>query len=182
MVEKAPKARSEGVLIPPRNYNLYGYVVAVTKELKVGQAAPTFALLDQDGETVRLTKQKGTKVLLYFYPRANTPGCTKQACGLRDIADDVDVTIIGVSPDKPESQAKFDRKYKLGFSLLSDVDHSVAEAYGVWREKKNFGITYRGILRSAFLIDEQGKVEKVWYNIKPGATPKNLLAALAEER
>jgi len=102
-----------------------------------------------------------------------------QGCGLRDIADDVgDTAILGISPDKPTAQKKFDTKYGLGFPLLSDADHAVAEAYDVWTEKKNYGRTYMGILRSAFLVDEKGKVEQAWYKVSPKDTPKNLLQAL----
>jgi len=148
--------------------------------LKEGDKAPTFSLLDQSGQTVKLGDFKGRKVLVYFYPKADTPGCTTQACGLRDILGDIgDAAVIGISPDAPARQAKFDTKYGLGFPLLADEDHGVAEAYGVWGEKKNYGKTYMGIIRSAFLVDESGKLEGVWYKISPANTPKNLLAALA---
>ena len=147
--------------------------------LKPGDNAPDFTLLDQRGEAVRLKDLKGRKALVYFYPKADTPGCTTQACGLRDIAGEVgDTAIIGISPDKPAKQAKFDEKYSLGFPLLADTEHAVAEAYGVWGEKKNYGRTYMGIIRSAFLIDEQGKIAQAWYKVSPADTPKNLLAAL----
>ena len=110
--------------------------------LTPGTNAPSFALLDQNGSKVSLSSLKGRVVLVYFYPRADTPGCTRQACGLRDIAQDIgDTAVIGISPDKPEALAKFDAKYSLGFKLLSDLDHSVSEAYGVWGEKKNYGKT-----------------------------------------
>jgi len=141
--------------------------------------APAFSLADQHGTTVKLSEFKGRRVLVYFYPRADTPGCTTQACGLRDIAGRVgDTAIVGVSPDKPAALAKFDAKYELGFTLLSDVDHAVAEAYGVWKEKKNYGKVYMGIERSAFLVDAAGKLEQVWYKISPKDTPVELLAAL----
>jgi peroxiredoxin Q/BCP len=147
--------------------------------LKPGDKAPTIALADQNGETVKLSSLKGRKVLVYFYPKADTPGCTAQACGLRDIAGQVgDTAIIGVSPDKPAAQKKFDTKYGLGFPLLSDPDHAVAEAYDVWQEKSMYGKKYMGIQRSAFLIDEKGKVEQAWYKVSPKDTPANLLAAL----
>jgi thioredoxin-dependent peroxiredoxin len=148
--------------------------------LEVGDQAPAFTLVDQSGETVELGEFKGRKVLLYFYPKADTPGCTTQACGLRDILGDIgDTAVLGVSPDPPAKQAKFDQKYGLGFPLLADEDHAVAEAYGVWAEKSMYGRTYLGIVRSAFLIDEQGQLANVWYKISPTDTPKNLLAALA---
>jgi len=147
--------------------------------LTPGNRAPAFALLDQHGAKVSLSSLKGRVVLAYFYPRADTPGCTRQSCGLRDIATQVgDTAIVGLSPDKPEALAKFDTKYSLGFTLLSDLDHSVAEAFGVWAEKKNYGKTYMGILRSAFLIDEEGKIAEAWYGISPEKTPENLLASI----
>jgi len=146
----------------------------------VGNKAPAFTLLDQNETKVQLSELAGRKVLVYFYPRADTPGCTTQACGLRDIHDQVGETaIIGISPDKPASLKKFDDKYGLGFTLLSDLDHDVAEQYGVWVEKKNYGKTYMGVQRSAFLIDENGKIEQAWPKVSPKDTPTNLLAALA---
>jgi peroxiredoxin Q/BCP len=148
--------------------------------LKVGAKAPAFTLKDQSGKSVKLSSFKGRKVMVFFYPKADTPGCTAQACGLRDVAEDVgDTAIIGISPDLPEKQKKFDTKYSLGFPLLSDPDHEVADAYGVWGEKKLYGKAYMGIVRSAFLIDETGKLSGVWYKVSPKDTPKNLLAALA---
>lgn len=149
-------------------------------QLKVGDKAPDFTLLDQSGNKVKLSGFKGRNVLVYFYPKADTPGCTAQACGLRDILGDIgDTAVLGISPDTPAKQEKFDQKYGLGFPLLADEDHAVAEAYGVWGEKKNYGKTYMGIIRSAFLVDEKGKLAQVWYKISPADTPKNLLAALA---
>ena len=148
--------------------------------LKPDDKAPAFTLLDQSGDKVKLSDFKGRKVLVYFYPKADTPGCTAQSCGLRDIAGEVgDTAIIGISPDKPAKQKKFDEKYSLGFPLLADEDHAVAEAYDVWAEKSMYGRKYWGILRSAFLIDEQGKVAEAWYKVSPADTPKNLLKALA---
>ena len=148
--------------------------------LTPGDKAPAFTLLDQDGNKVKLSDFKGRKVLVYFYPKADTPGCTQQACGLRDIAEDIgDTAILGISPDKSAAQKRFDMKYGLGFPLLSDVDHDVAEAYDVWTEKSMYGRKYMGILRSAFLIDEQGKIEQSWYKVSPKDTPTNLLKALS---
>jgi thioredoxin-dependent peroxiredoxin len=151
--------------------------------LKPGDKAPDFTLLDQNGEPFSLTKSlKARKVshFVYFYPKADTPGCTQQSCGLRDIAGDVgDTVIIGISPDKPTKLEKFDTKYSLGFPLLSDEDHAVAEAYEVWTEKSMYGRKYMGILRSAFLIDEKGKIEQAWYKVSPKDTPLNLQKALA---
>lgn len=145
-----------------------------------GDRAPAFNLLDQHGEKVRLSSFKGRKVLVYFYPKADTPGCTTQSCGLRDIADDIgDTVIIGISPDLPAKLAKFDEKYGLGFTLLSDPEHVTAEAFGVWGEKSMYGKKYFGIIRSAFLIDEKGKVAEAWPKVSPKDTPTNLLRALA---
>jgi peroxiredoxin Q/BCP len=147
--------------------------------LETGDKAPDFTLLDQSGDKVKLSGFRGRKALVYFYPRADTPGCTAQACGLRDIAGKVgDTAIVGISPDPPAKQARFDTKYGLGFPLLSDEDHAVAEAYGVWGERSMYGRRYMGIVRSAFLIDEKGRVEEAWYRVSPKDTPANLLAAL----
>src|SRR5829696_6414320 len=113
--------------------------------LNAGDKAPAIALADQDGAPQKLSSYKGRKVLVYFYPKADTPGCTTQACGLRDIAGEVgDTAILGISPDKPEKQARFDAKYSLGFPLLSDPDHAVADAYGAWGEKSMYGKKYEG--------------------------------------
>ena len=147
--------------------------------LKPGDKAPNFALLDQDGNKLQLSDLKGRRVLVYFYPKADTPGCTQQACGLRDVAGDIgDTAVIGVSPDAPAKQAKFDTKYGLGFPLLADEDHAVAEAYDVWTEKSMYGRKYMGILRSAFLIDPSGKVSEAWYKISPKDTATNLLKSI----
>ena len=147
--------------------------------LEPGDKAPAIALSDQSGSTVKLSDFKGRKVLVFFYPKADTPGCTTQACGMRDILGDIgDTAVLGISPDKPAKQAKFDEKYGLGFPLLSDADHAVAEAYGAWGEKKNYGRTYMGVIRSAFLVDEEGNLAEVWPKITPKDTPKKLLAAL----
>jgi peroxiredoxin Q/BCP len=149
-------------------------------QLAPGDKAPPITLLDQDGTKVSLAKMKGRKVLVFFYPKADTSGCTAQACGLRDVSDQIDDTaIIGISPDEPAKQKKFDTKYDLGFPLLADTEHAVAEAYGVWGEKSLYGRKYFGIIRSAFLIDEKGKIEQAWYKVSPKNTPTNLLKALA---
>ena len=147
--------------------------------LKPGDKAPAFTLLDQDGNKVKLSDFKGRKVLVYFYPKADTPGCTKQACGLRDVMPKVgDTVVLGMSPDKPAKQKKFDEKYSLGFPLLADEDHAVAEAFDVWTEKSMYGKKYMGILRSAFLVDEKGKIAEAWYKISPQDTATNLLNSL----
>ena len=149
--------------------------------LEAGDKAPAFTLDDQDGTAVKLSSFKGRKVLVYFYPKADTPGCTTQSCALRDISGDVgDTVIIGISPDASAKQKKFDEKYELGFPLLADTEHVTAEAFGVWGEKKNYGRTYMGIVRSAFLIDEKGKIAHAWYKISPKDTPLKLQQALAE--
>jgi len=127
-----------------------------------------------------LSSFKGRKVLVYFYPKADTPGCTTQSCGLRDIAADIgDTVIVGVSPDVPSKLAKFDDKYGLGFTLLSDPEHVTAGAYGVWGEKSLYGKKYMGVVRSAFFVDEKGKVIAAWPKVSPKDTPKNLVRALA---
>lgn len=144
-----------------------------------GRRAPALTLSDQHGRKVRLSALLGRRVLVYFYPRADTPGCTAQACGLRDVADRVgDTVIIGISPDPPAKLAKFDVKHGLGFTLLSDADHAIAEKYGVWVEKKNYGRTYMGVQRSAFLVGADGRIERAWPTISPKSTPTELLAAL----
>jgi thioredoxin-dependent peroxiredoxin len=148
--------------------------------LSPGDKAPNFSLSDQHGNTVTLASLKGRRAMVFFYPKANTPGCTQQACNLRDIAPQVsDVQIIGVSPDKPTAQKNFDTKYSLGYPLLCDVEHEMAEAYSVWKLKKNYGREYMGIERSAFLIGPTGKIEQAWYKISPKDTPVKLLEALA---
>ena len=137
-------------------------------------------MTNQNDTEQTLAALRGHPVLVYFYPRADTPGCTQQACSLRDIVEQVgDTVILGISPDKPAALARFRDKYSLNFDLLSDIDHSVAEAYGVWKEKKNYGKTYMGIERSAFLIGADGSIRNAWYKISPKDTPTRLLEALA---
>lgn len=151
--------------------------------LKPGDKAPDFTLLDQDGNPFTLSKhvkERKVRTLIFFYPKADTPGCTTQACGMRDILGDIGKTaVLGISPDKPAKQAKFDEKYGLGFPLLADEDHAVAESYGAWGEKSMYGKKYMGIIRSAFLIDEDGKIEEAWPKVSPKDTPTNLLKSLA---
>ncbi|MDQ3978943.1 MAG: thioredoxin-dependent thiol peroxidase [Actinomycetota bacterium] len=149
-------------------------------KLRPGDPAPDFTLPDQSGQPVSLSSYRGRKVLVYFYPKALTGGCTAQACGLRDVAAEVgDTAIVGISPDKPSLQARFDQKYGLGFPLLSDPDHAVADAYGVWGEKSMYGKKYMGIIRSAFFVDEDGKVAEAWYKVSPKDTAPNLLKVLS---
>ena len=148
-----------------------------------GDAAPSFALLDQRGETVRLEDYRGRKLLVYFYPEADTPGCTVQSCDLRDHRQDLAGTgldVVGISPDRPEKQLAFDRKYSLGFPLLADEDHAVAHAFGAWGEKHHGGHTYQGIIRSSFLVDEEGRIERAWSPVTPEDTVPNALAAVKE--
>jgi thioredoxin-dependent peroxiredoxin len=150
--------------------------------LKVGDPAPEFALPDQQGVEIRLADLRGRRVVVYFYPKADTPGCTTQACSLRDARADLDAAgavVIGISPDKPAAQARFDSKYDLGFPLLSDTDHAVAEAYGVWGEKSMYGKKYMGIIRSAFVIDEDGRIAEALYKVSPKDTAPKALQALA---
>lgn len=149
--------------------------------LKPGDRAPGFTLPDQHGNPVRLSDHQGTKVVLFFYPRANTPGCTTQACGLRDALPELGTAaVLGISPDPPGKQASFDEEFGLGYPLLSDADHAVADKYGVWGEKRMYGRTYEGIIRSAFLIDEEGKVAEAWYKISPKDTATVVRKALDE--
>jgi len=149
--------------------------------LKPGDSAPSIELLDQNGKVVTLAKFAKRKVLVYFYPKADTPGCTSQSCGLRDIKTEIGKTaIIGISPDKPEKQKKFDDKYELGFPLLADTENVVAKAFGVWKKKSMYGREYMGIERSAFLIDANGVILEAWYKVSPKDTPINLLKALGK--
>ncbi len=150
--------------------------------LKAGDPAPDFALDDQHGKTVKLSDFRGKRVIVYFFPRADTPGCTTQACSVRDARADLDATgavVIGISPDKPAAQARFDTKHGLGFPLLSDADHAVAEAYGVWAEKSMYGKKYMGIVRSAFVIDEKGRITEALYKVSPKDTVPKALQALS---
>lgn len=141
--------------------------------LKPGDSAPAFSLTDQSGKTVHLSDFRGRHLLIYFYPKADTPGCTKQACSVRDANSDLfasGIDAVGVSPDVPGDQRKFDVKYNLGFPLLSDPDHRVAEKYGVWGEKAMYGKSYMGIIRSAFLVDDNGQIKAAWYKVAPADT------------
>jgi len=151
-------------------------------ELKAGDKAPGFSLLDQSGKKVKLSDYKGRRLLVYFYPKADTPGCTRQACSLRDHRQDLvglGVDVVGVSPDPPERQKEFDEKYGLGFPLLSDADHAVAEAWGAWGEKSMYGRKSRGLIRSSFLVDERGHISRAWYRVKPEDTYPKAAEALA---
>lgn len=137
--------------------------------LAEGDEAPGFALTSDKGETIDLEDYRGKKVLVYFYPRANTPGCTKEACDFRDSLaqlNDQNIDVVGISPDKPAALAKFRDKYELTFPLLSDPDKAVMTAYGAFGEKKNYGKLVQGVIRSTFLVDEEGKIALARYNVK----------------
>jgi thioredoxin-dependent peroxiredoxin len=156
--------------------------VDVVTTLREGDPAPDFALLDQHGRTVRLADYRGRKLLVYFYPEADTPGCTKQSCDLRDHRQDlagIGLDVVGISPDPPPKQLAFDEKYGLGFPLLADEDHAAADAWGTWVERHRGGHTSFGILRSSFLVDEDGRIERAWSPVKPKDTVPNALAAFA---
>ena len=147
-----------------------------------GQPAPDFALTSDDGSTVRLADLQGKPVVLYFYPRDDTPGCTTQACGIRDVYGsfrDRDAVVLGVSPDTEASHLKFKEKYGLPFTLLADPDHRVAESYGVWVEKNRYGAKHFGVERSTFVIDEDGNVAKVMRRVSPETHAEQVLEALA---
>ncbi len=147
-----------------------------------GKPAPDFALTSDAGETVRLSDLRGKQVVLYFYPKDDTPGCTTQACGIRDSYGEFEragAVVLGVSPDSERSHVKFKEKYGLPFTLLADPDHAVAEQYGVWGEKKYMGKTYMGIQRSTFVIAEDGTVKRVMHNVKPATHTDDVLEALA---
>lgn len=141
--------------------------------LNAGDRAPAFELASDTGETIGLESLRGKRVLLYFYPKADTPGCTKQACAVRDVGPEIRddrVGVLGISPDPPEKLAAFRAKHDLDFPLLSDPDHAVASAYGAWGEKSMYGKTYEGILRSHVAIDETGKIVKLEHRVKPLST------------
>lgn len=148
-----------------------------------GDAAPDFTLPDQDGTEVKLSELRGSPVVLYFYPRADTPGCTTQACGIRDHRADyakAGAAVLGVSPDPVGAVRKFAGKHDLDFTLLADEDHSVAELYGTWGEKSMYGKRYMGVHRSTFIVDADGKVAKVFPKVSPKTHDEVVLAALAE--
>jgi peroxiredoxin Q/BCP len=150
--------------------------------IATGEQAPDFELRDQDGNPVRLSDLRGRRVVLYFYPRADTPGCTTQACGIRDHSGDyaaAGATVLGVSPDSVDAVKKFHDKQSLNFTLLADEDHAVAEQYGVWAEKKNYGKTYMGNQRATFILDEDGIVRHVLPSVTPKTHDDDVLEALA---
>jgi peroxiredoxin Q/BCP len=151
--------------------------------IETGEQAPDFELPDQDGSPVRLSALRGRPVVLYFYPKADTPGCTTQACGIRDRRAEYEaagVTVVGVSPDPVERIKRFHDKQALNFTLLADADHAVAERYGVWGEKSMYGRTYMGVSRSTFIIDADGRVVHVIPKASPKTHDDEVLAALRE--
>jgi peroxiredoxin Q/BCP len=151
--------------------------------LSEGDQAPEFALPDQNGETVKLKDLRGETVVLYFYPRADTPGCTTQACGVRDRRADYEAAgarVIGVSPDEVKAIDKFAGKYDLDFTLLADADHAVAEEYGAWVEKSMYGRKFMGVARATFIVDPKGMIAKVFPKVQPKKHDDLVLKALAE--
>lgn len=153
--------------------------------LEVGTKAPDFTLLDKDGKTVSLADFMGKRVVLYFYPRDNTPGCTRQACAFAQNFEDFrrqDIVVIGISKDSVASHLKFAQKYDLPFILLSDPELQAIQAYGVWQEKKLYGKVSMGVVRSTYIIDPQGLIEKVMPKVKPDTNAAEILAYLAEKQ
>lgn len=151
--------------------------------LEAGEAAPEFTLPDQDGNDISLSDLRGQTVVLYFYPRADTPGCTVQACGVRDRGGDYKAAgarVLGVSPDPVEKVKRFADKFELNFTLLADADHALADAFGTWVEKKNYGKTYMGVQRATFVIDPEGRIAKVFPKVSPKTHDDVVLGALAE--
>lgn len=149
--------------------------------LEAGERAPAFTLVDQHGKKVKLSDFAGRRLVVYFYPKADTSGCTTQSCALRDAMPQLKrlkAAVVGISPDPPEKQLRFDERHDLGFPLLADEDHRVAERWGVWGDKVLYGKKYKGIVRSAFVIDERGKVTATFYKVSPKDTVPKVTAAL----
>ena len=154
-------------------------------KLAPGDSAPDFELADQHGKMVKLADFKGRKLLLYFYPKADTPGCTRQACSVRDAREELaalGLTVVGLSPDPPPKQKQFDDKYGLTFPLLADTERQTAAAYGAWGEKNMYGKKVEGIIRSSFLIDQEGKIIRAWYQVSPEETVPKTKEALQAQR
>lgn len=151
--------------------------------LQEGTKAPEFELKDSEGNTHKLSDYSGKSIVLYFYPKDDTPGCTKEACSFRDLYADfkkAGVTIIGISPDKVESHKKFKDKYSLPFTLLADPDHQVCEAFGVWGLKKSYGREYEGVYRTTFIIGPEGQIQRVFENVKPSDHSQEVLSELGK--
>jgi len=154
----------------------------MTDWLEVGQQAPDFTLYADNDARMKLSRLRGKPVVVYFYPKDDTPGCTREACAFRDLKDKLQqagATVIGISPDSIESHADFRNKYQLNFPLLADPDHKTAEKYGAWRERNMYGKKTMGIQRSTFLIDRRGKVAKVWKNVKVDGHDQQVLRAIS---
>lgn len=152
--------------------------------LKAGTKAPSFSLPDQNGKIHTLEEYKGRKVILYFYPKDQTPGCTKQACGFGELYpqfQEKDAVVIGISKDSVASHKKFEEKYGLPFTLLSDTEHTCVQDYDVWKEKKNFGKVSMGIVRTTYLIDEEGMIVKAIEKVKAAENPAQMLEILKEQ-
>ena len=150
-------------------------------KLEKNDTAPDFSLIDQDENTHSLKDFRGEKLFIYFYPKASTPGCTTQSCNVQEALPDfsgLNVKVLGISPDPPEKQKKFAEKYKLQFPLLCDEEKTAAKAFDVWGEKKLYGKSYMGIIRSSFLIDEEGKVMESWYKVSPKDTVAKVMKFL----
>jgi peroxiredoxin Q/BCP len=150
-------------------------------ELKEGAKAPEIKLLDNAGEPFQLSKLKGSTVVIYFYPKADTPGCTTESCEFRDAETQIakaGAVVVGISPDTPKAQEKFRTKFSLPFKLLADTEHATAEAYGVWKEKSMYGRTYMGIERTTFIVGDDGKIKKIFHKVKPAGHAAEVLAAL----
>ena len=151
-------------------------------KLKIGDPAPDFELLTDTGSKVKLSDYRGKRVVLYFYPKDDTPGCTTQSCGFRDnylAIEEKNAVVLGVSPDGVQSHQRFKTKYNLPFTLLADEGHHVAETYGVWGEKSTMGKTYMGIIRSHFIVDEKGKLADAQVNVKPVDSVERAMAAIS---
>jgi thioredoxin-dependent peroxiredoxin len=151
-------------------------------ELREGDSAPDISLPTETGELFNLSDLKGKRVVLFFYPKADTPGCTKEACSFRDHSQAFaksNTVIVGISPDRPNTQSKFKQKFDLPFTLLADAEHKAAEAYGVWKEKSMYGRKYMGIERSTFVIDESGTIRKIYRKVKVDEHAEDVLAGIA---
>ena len=152
-------------------------------KLSIGTAIPSFSLINQDGQTVDASDFAGKIVVVYFYPKALTPGCTTQACGIRDSQTELakrDIVVLGVSPDSPEKLTKFKQKYDLNFDLLSDQDHALADIFGIWGPKKFMGKVYDGIHRSTFIFDRKGNLAKIMYPVKTKSHHEDIIQAVSE--
>ncbi|MDX1413112.1 MAG: thioredoxin-dependent thiol peroxidase [Candidatus Promineifilaceae bacterium] len=152
-------------------------------ELKIGDVAPEFELFNDENKLVKLSDYRGQRAIIFFYPRAATPGCTRQACGFRDNFPKIEAangTVLGISPDTVSDLAKWRKEENLPYNLLADTDHAVADLYGVWGEKSNFGRVYMGIIRSHFIVDADGRLEDVQYKVSPEKSIEQALAKLAQ--